>query len=147
MKSEPAAFGIADLERLGESPWDGIRNYQVRNMVRDQMQVGDKALFYHSSTKEVGVAGEMEVSSAAFPDPLQFDPKSQYYDAHSTRENPRWLAVMVRHVRTYPRVVTLAELRCDPALAQLRILEKGNRLSVTPMTRQEYERIIKLGRA
>lgn len=144
MKSEPAAFGINDLEHLGESPWDGVRNYQVRNMMRDQMRVGDRALFYHSSTKEVGVAGEMEIVSEAFVDPTQFDKKSQYYDDKSTRENPRWLAVMVRHVRTYPKVVALSELRRDPALVKLRILERGNRLSVTEVTQKEYERIVTL---
>lgn len=144
MKSEPEVFGIAHLERLGESPWDGVRNYQVRNMMRDQIRVGDRALFYHSSTKEVGVAGEMEIVGAAFPDPLQFDAKSQYFDPKSTREQPRWLAVTVRHVRTYPRIVSLGELRNDPALTQLRLLERGNRLSITPISRHEYKRIAAL---
>ncbi len=144
-KSEPEAFSITDLAKKGEALWDGVRNYQVRNLLRDEVQVGDRALFYHSSTKEVGVVGEMEVVGGAVPDPLQFDPKSQYYDSKSTKETPRWLAVPVRYVRTFPKLVPLSVLRSDPALAKMRILERGNRLSITEVTKREYERIVKLG--
>lgn len=138
MKSEPSEFGITDLEQKGESLWDGIRNYQVRNLIRDVMRVGDKALFYHSSCKEVGVVGEMEIVGAPLPDPTQFDPKSHYYDPKSLRENPRWLAIPVRHISTWPRTVTLAKLRATPALKDLTILKAGNRLSITVISKEEY---------
>ncbi len=138
MKSEPSEFGITDLEQKGESLWDGIRNYQVRNLIRDVMRVGDRALFYHSSCKEVGVVGEMEIVGAPLPDPTQFDPKSHYYDPKSPRENPRWLAIPVRHISTWPRTVTLAELRANPALKNMTILKAGNRLSITEISKEEY---------
>lgn len=145
MKSEPDVFGINHLEKLQTATWDGVRNYQVRNLIRDEMRVGDRALFYHSSTKAVGVAGEMEIVSDAFPDPLQFDPKSEYYDKGSTEAGPRWFAVRVQYLRTFPRLVSLTMLRSDPILAQMRILVRGNRLSITGVTKQEFERIITLG--
>ncbi|MCU0678521.1 MAG: EVE domain-containing protein [Candidatus Pacebacteria bacterium] len=144
MKSEPSEFGIEDLERKGESLWDGIRNYQVRNLIRDDMKVGDQALFYHSSCKDVGVAGEMEIVGKPVPDPTQFDPLSHYYDPKSQPENPRWLAVSVRHVATWGRVVPLAALRQDPKLANLTILKAGNRLSITEVTKEEYNIIRKM---
>jgi predicted RNA-binding protein with PUA-like domain len=144
-KSEPEAFSIADLAKKGEALWDGVRNYQVRNLLRDEVRVGDKALFYHSSTKAVGVVGEMEVVGAAVPDPLQFDRKSQYYDPKSSKESPRWLAVTVRYVQTFPNLVPLSVLRADPQLAGMRILERGNRLSITAVTKAEYNRIVQLG--
>jgi predicted RNA-binding protein with PUA-like domain len=143
MKSEPSEFSIHDLERKGESLWDGIRNYQVRNQIRDVMQVGDRALFYHSSCKDVGVVGEMEIVGTPVPDPTQFDPNSHYFDPKSPRENPRWLAIPVQHVSTWPRTVTLQELRTNPALAGLTILRAGNRLSITEMSKHEYLDIVK----
>lgn len=145
MKSEPAVFGIADLQAKKISIWDGIRNYQVRNLLRDVFAVGDKALFYHSSCEHVGVAGEMEVVRAAYPDPTQFDKDSHYYDAKSPTDTPRWLAVDVRYGSTFSKLVTLASLRADPKLAQLHVLERGNRLSVTVVTKAEYEYIVTLG--
>jgi predicted RNA-binding protein with PUA-like domain len=147
MKSEPEAFSITDLATKGEALWDGVRNYQVRNLMRDEMRVGDCALFYHSSTKAVGVVGEMEVAGQAVPDPLQFDTRSQYFDPKSPKEAPRWLAVPVRFVRTFPKLVPLSVLRRDPALATMRILERGNRLSITAVTKAEYDRIVRLGAA
>lgn len=144
MKSEPEVFGINHLEKKKIATWDGVRNYQVRNLLRDGVRVGDRALFYHSSTKEVGVVGEMEVVGEAFPDPLQFDPKSEYYDKGSKKESPRWLAVKVKYVRTFPRLVSLAELRSDPVLGAMRILQRGNRLSITAVTEAEYKQILKL---
>jgi predicted RNA-binding protein with PUA-like domain len=145
-KSEPDVFGIEHLRRKKVALWDGVRNYQVRNLMRDEMRVGDRALFYHSSTKEVGVAGEMEVVGEAFPDPFQYDPESQYYDKGSTKAAPRWLAVKVKYVRTFSRLVPLAELRTDPALKNLRILTRGNRLSITEVTKTEFERICALSK-
>ena len=144
-KSEPDAFSISDLARTRAVLWDGVRNYQVRNLLRDEIREGDRALFYHSSTKEVGVVGEMAVVGGAVTDPLQFDPKSQYYDPKSTKEAPRWLAVTVRYVRTFPRLVPLPLLRTDPALSGMQILERGNRLSITAVTKAQYDRIIRLG--
>jgi predicted RNA-binding protein with PUA-like domain len=141
MKSEPSEFSIHDLEQKGESLWDGIRNYQVRNLIRDDMQVGDKALFYHSSCTEVGVVGEMEIVGTPVPDPTQFDPSSHYYDPKSQKDSPRWLAVPVRHVATWPRTVTLTALRAEPKLKQMTILRAGNRLSITGITKGEYQTI------
>ncbi len=146
MKSEPSEFSIEHLERTGESLWDGIRNYQVRNMIRDEMQVGDRALFYHSSCKDVGVVGEMEIAGTPVPDPTQFDPKSHYFDSKSPKDNPRWLAIPVRHVSTWSRTVTLAEFRATPALKNMTILKPGNRLSITEITKREYEKICTMKR-
>jgi len=144
MKSEPSEFSIHDLETKDVALWDGIRNYQVRNLIRDTMQVGDRALFYHSSCKEVGVVGEMEVSGAPVPDPTQFDPKSHYYDPKSKRDNPRWLALPVRHIQTWGRMVSLAEIRNNPALKNMTILRPGNRLSITEITKEEYQALSKM---
>ncbi len=145
MKSEPFVYSIADLARDQMGLWDGVRNYQVRNMMRDQMQSGDKALFYHSNAKEIGCVGVMEITGPAVPDPLQFDPKSEYYDAKSTRENPRWLAVPVRYQETFARVVTLGELKNDPDFATLPVVQKGNRLSVVPVGATHFKKIVRLG--
>ncbi len=146
-KSEPKVFGIEHLRRKGVATWDGVRNYQVRNLLRSEVRVGDRALFYHSSTKDVGVAGEMEVVSEAFPDPLQFDPKSDYFDKGSTKAAPRWLAVKMKYLRTFKRLVPLAELRTDQQLKNMRTLVRGNRLSITEVTKSEYEKICLLGNA
>lgn len=144
MKSEPSEFSITDLEHKGESLWDGIRNYQVRNLIRDTIKVGDKALFYHSSCEVVGVVGEMKIVGTPVPDPTQFDPTSHYYDPKSAKDNPRWLAIKVAHVATWGRVVTLPELRATPALKNLTILKPGNRLSITEVTKEEYATICQL---
>lgn len=146
MKSEPSEFSVGDLEQRGESLWDGIRNYQVRNMIRDTIQVGDRALFYHSSCKDVGVAGEMEIVGTPVPDPTQFDPKSHYYDPKSPKDNPRWLAIPVRHIATWGGVVSLVELRTTPALKNMTILKTGNRLSITEVTKGEYMQLKKMQR-
>lgn len=146
MKSEPDCYSIHDLERDGTDMWDGVRNYQVRNMMRDQMRVGDKALFYHSNAgAETGVVGEMTITKTAYPDPTQFDPKSEHPDPKSDPENPRWLCVNVSHERTWPRTVTLAEIKNDPAFATLPLVQRGNRLSVMPISKQHYERLVRLG--
>ena len=111
MKSEPDVYGIDDLKRDKVEPWDGIRNYQVRNMFRDQMKVGDLAFFYHSNCKPPAVVGIMTIASEAYPDHTQFDPKSRYYDAKSDKENPRWLLVDVKYKRKLKREITLQELK------------------------------------
>ncbi len=144
MKSEPDVYSIDDLKRDRRTGWDGVRNYQVRNLFRDEMRKGDLAFFYHSSCPEPGIAGIMVVDGAAVPDPSQFDPESDYYDPASRRDDPRWLMVYVRFRRKLPRVITLDELRAAPGLASLPVLRRGNRLSVTPVGTAQWERILSL---
>ncbi|MCX7896905.1 MAG: EVE domain-containing protein [Rhodocyclaceae bacterium] len=143
MKSEPTEYSIDDLAREGAVPWFGVRNYQARNFMRDQMKVGDGVLFYHSSCAEPGIAGIAEVSAPAYPDATQFDPKSRYFDPKATPERPRWFNVEVRFVRK-TRLLSLAELRSYPALARMRVLQKGNRLSITPVDPAEWDFIMRL---
>jgi len=144
MKSEPDEFSIDDLARAPgrTTPWFGVRNYQARNFMRDAMQVGDRAFFYHSSCPEPGIAGIAEVARAAYPDASQFDRKSPYYDPASKRAAPRWLNVDMRLVEKTP-FVHLAELRAHAALAGMRTLRPGNRLSITPVTPAEWAFITK----
>jgi len=139
MKSEPDDVSIDDLAALPKKTiaWYGVRNYQARNFMRDQMQVGDLAFFYHSSCPEPGIAGIVRVSKAAYPDASQFDRKSPYYDAKATRETPRWLNVEVTLVEK-TRLVPLAELRTQPALSEMRVLQRANRLSITPVDPREW---------
>lgn len=144
MKSEPDEFSLADLQKRRREPWTGVRNYQARNFMRAAKQ-GDVVLFYHSNCTEPGIVGLAEVTQTAFPDPTQFDKKSDYYDAKSTADNPRWSCVEVGYVETFRRLVSLEDLRQSPALKSLLILRPGNRLSVTPVTAQEFREIKKLG--
>ena len=145
MKSEPAAFSIDDLVRAPTqtTPWVGVRNYQARNFMRDDMHVGDRAFFYHSSCPEPGIAGIVEISRAAYPDATQFDPKSPYYDPKATRDAPRWLHVDVKLVRK-TSLVTLAMLRATRGLEDMVVLRRGNRLSITPVTPAEWKIVEKL---
>lgn len=146
MKSEPSEFSISDLQRVGREPWDGIRNYQVRNMMRDQMQVGDKALFYHSNAgKETGVVGSMTIASVAYPDATQFDPKSAHPDPKSDPDNPRWLLVDVVYESTFVTPVLLSDLRADARFSDMQLLAKGNRLSIMPISKKHFDRIVRLG--
>ncbi|HTS23228.1 MAG TPA: EVE domain-containing protein [Casimicrobiaceae bacterium] len=140
MKSEPDEFSIDDLAKAPKrtTPWFGVRNYQARNFMRDQMQVGDLAFFYHSSCPEPGIAGIARVSKPAYPDASQFDRKSPYYDPKSTRAAPRWLNVDVSFVEK-TRLVPLAELRGQRELAGMRALQPGNRLSITPVDPAEWK--------
>ena len=139
MKSEPDECSIDAALAAPKStvPWTGVRNYQARNYMRDAMQVGDGVLFYHSSCAEPGIAGLAEVACAAYPDATQFERKSKYYDAAATKAQPRWMHVDVRATRK-TRLVTLAELRAQAALAQMVILRRGNRLSITPVGKAEW---------
>ena len=139
MKSEPDDVSIDDLAAMPQQTvaWYGVRNYQARNFMRDQMQVGDLAFFYHSSCTEPGIAGIVEVTKAAYPDASQFHKKSPYYDAKATRAAPRWLNVEVTPVKK-TRLVALAELRARPDLASMRVLQPGNRLSITPVDPREW---------
>ena len=145
LKSEPSEFSITDLERVAESVWDGVRNYQVRNSFRDVMQVGDKALFYHSSCADIGVVGEMEIVIPAVPDPTQFNLESKYFDPKSTRENPRWLGPKVRFVSRFKKVIPLADIRADNRFSNMTLLKPGNRLSAFLITKAEYEAIVNIG--
>lgn len=191
MKSEPDCYSIDDLKKDKIEPWDGVRNYQVRNMIRDDMKKGDKALFYHSNCPEIGVVGTMTIHSSAYPDPTQFDPtlifsspqqvealkrivkrfkskttkvflkyygrnnekisvgvdpKSDHPDPKSDPENPTWLLVDVRFESKFPRTVTLAEIKADQELQRMVVAQKGSRLSVTPVKKEQYEKIVKLAR-
>ena len=139
MKSEPDEFSIDDLAAAPDrsTAWFGVRNYQARNFMRDQMTVGDLAFFYHSSCPEPGIAGIVRVSKPAYPDASQFDKKSPYYDPKSKRDAPRWSNVDVKLVKK-TRLVPLAELRTQPALAKMRVLQRANRLSITPVDPKEW---------
>jgi predicted RNA-binding protein with PUA-like domain len=147
MKSEPDEFSFGDLKARPRrrEPWTGVRNYQVRNFFRDEFAPGDLAVFYHSSCPDPGAAGIMKIVSPAYPDPTQFDPASDYHDPKSTPQNPRWLAVDVAWEADFKHLVPLAHLRADPDLAALQILRRGNRLSVTPLSPTEFDRIRSLG--
>jgi predicted RNA-binding protein with PUA-like domain len=143
MKTEPGVVGIDDVLAMPNQTvdWWGARNYQARNFMRDQMKVGDKVLFYHSSCPEPGISGLAEVAMPAYPDRMQFDPKSPYYDSKSTSENPRWVNVDVR-VTKKTRLIGLAELRAQPELECMRALQRGNRLSITPVDPAEWNFIV-----
>ncbi len=146
MKSEPESFSIEDLERVGTEPWDGIRNYTARNIMRDEMKVGDRVLFYHSNAKPPGVAGIAEVASEPYPDPTQFDPEAKYFDPKSDPSDPRWILVDVSFVERLPRFVGLPELREQGALADMVLLNRS-RLSVQPVTKQQFDHIVGLARS
>lgn len=147
MKSEPDVFSIEDLRDRPQQtePWDGVRNYQARNFMRDAMKMGDKILFYHSNTNPPGVAGIAEVASVPYPDPTAFDKKSKYYDAKSDPEKPRWMLVDVKFVSILPNYVSLEQMKAMPELEAMRVLQRGNRLSITPVTTQEFNAITQAG--
>ncbi len=142
MKTEPDVFSIDDLKRDKTTVWEGVRNYQARNYMRDDMKQGDLALLYHSSTTPPGIAGIMEVSREAEADQTQFDKKSEYYDEKSTRENPRWQCVECKFVKKFTQLITLESIKENKKLKDMLILRKGNRLSITPVTEAEYLEII-----
>ena len=144
MKSEPDAYSIDDLERDGREPWDGIRNYQARNMMRDDMRIGDEVFFYHSNCKEPGIVGIMKVASEPYPDPAQFDRKSKYYDPKSNRDDPRWCLVDVEFVRKLGRTITLAEIKEAKGLDGLILTRKGNRLSIMPVENKHWNKLLNL---
>lgn len=145
MKSEPDEFSIDALAKVGREPWSGVRNYQARNYMMKDMKVGDGILFYHSNCAVPGVAGLAEVASTPYPDPTQFQRKSDYFDAASKPEEPRWWLVDVGFVRKFKRVVALDELRAQAeALGDFALLRRGNRLSVLPVTAAQYKHILTL---
>ena len=143
MKTEPDEFSIDDLGKKKVEPWTGVRNYQARNFIRE-MQAGDGVLFYHSSCEVPGVAGIAEVAATAYPDPTQFDRKSDYYDAASKREEPRWSLVDVKYKRKLKRVIPLSELKDRDELEGFALLARGNRLSVLPVTKPQWDFILGL---
>ena len=143
MKSEPGTYSIDDLEMDGETSWDGVRNYQARNFMRDDMKAGDRVLFYHSNAKPPGVAGVAEVSREGYPDPSAQDPSSDYFDEKASAEDPRWFMVNIRFVQKLPRIVPLAELKADPALDEM-VVTGRSRLSVQPVEKAEFEHVLSL---
>lgn len=147
MKSEPDTYGIDDLIAKGKPDiWEGCRNYTVRNFFRDSMEIGDLAFFYHSNSNPSGIVGVMRIASEAYPDPTQFDPKSHYYDAKSPADNPRWLARDVEFVEKFDRTLSLDDLRAVPALADMFVLRRGQRLSVMPVTEAEWDAVMQLAK-
>lgn len=143
-KSEPETYSIADLERDGRTMWEGVRNYQARNSMRDDMKIGDLVLFYHSSADPPGVAGLARVCSEPYPDPTQFDPKSKYYDETARKDDPRWILVDVEHVETFRELVPLEALKKDKALDGMLVVKRGMRLSVQPVEKKHFARILKM---
>ncbi len=146
MKSEPDVFGIDDLAAMPRKTdhWDGVRNYQARNMMRDEMKKGDQVFFYHSNCKEPGIVGIAEVVKEGYPDHTAWDPKSNYYDPKSDPENPRWYMVNIKFVRKFTRTVTLQEMKQEKALEGMKLLQRGNRLSVMPVDKKHWQHILKM---
>jgi predicted RNA-binding protein with PUA-like domain len=147
MKSEPDVFSFDDLKKRPKKtePWNGVRNYQARNFMRDEMKIGDQILFYHSSCDVPGVAGIAKVNSETYPDLTQFDKKSEYFDPKATNENPRWFLIDVTFMKDLKSFVSLEEIKKHKNLSEMRLLQRGNRLSILPVTREEFEYIVKLG--
>ncbi len=146
MKSEPGAYSIDDLERDGETCWEGVRNYQARNLLRDELKVGDLVLFHHSSARPAGVAGIAKVVKGGYPDHFAFDRKSRYFDLKSKKDNPTWMMVDVAFVEKFDGVVALADLKAEPALVNMMVVRRGMRLSVQPVTETEFEIVRRMGR-
>jgi len=148
LKSEPSCFSIDDLKNMPNqtSPWDGIRNYQARNFMRDEMQIGDQAFFYHSSCTPPGIVGTMEIVSSAYPDDTAFDPTSDHPDPKSTPEKPRWFMVDVRFKQQFSDMISLETLKHHPELEDMRLLQKGNRLSILPIDPDAWAFILNLTR-
>lgn len=144
MKSEPDAYSIEDLKKDKTSLWDGVRNYQARNFMMNEMQVGDEVLFYHSNAKPPGAVGLATVSKEAVPDPSALDPKSEYYAPKASIEKPIWYCVEVKFKKAFDRIVSLQEIREEPKLKDMLLIKKGQRLSIQPLTKSEYEHICKM---
>lgn len=146
MKSEPDVFGIDHLRKMPQQTehWDGVRNYQARNMLRDQMQVGDRVFFYHSNCDEPGIVGIAKIVRAGYPDRTAQNPDSKYYDPKSDTDNPRWYMVDVKFERKLKRTISLNELKADAELADMALVRRGNRLSIMPVTAEQWEYILNL---
>jgi predicted RNA-binding protein with PUA-like domain len=146
MKSEPSVYSIDHLERDGQTSWEGVRNFQARNFIRDDMRVCDRVLFYHSNANPAGVAGLARIARAAYPDPAARDPKSDYFDPRASDEDPRWFMVDVAFEERFPAFVSLDTLRETPGLEKMLVINRS-RLSVQPVTEEEFEIVVRLGRA
>ena len=146
MKCEPGAYSIEDLERDGSTSWEGVRNFTARNTLRDQMKVGDGVLFYASNAEPSGVSGIAEISRTGYPDPYAFKKGHKYFDPKSDPANPTWYMVDIRFVERFPGIVPLAELKEAPGLEKMMVTQKGSRLSVQPVTPEEFEIVRRLGR-
>ncbi len=146
-KSEPDVYSLADLKRDKKTYWEGVRNYQARNLLRDEVQVGDGVLYYHSRMKPMEIAGTATVLKAGYPDPEQFNPESRYHDDKSDADNPRWYVVDIGFEEEFAQPVTRDELREMPELADMMVLRRGARLSIQPVTPAEWKAIVKRGRA
>jgi predicted RNA-binding protein with PUA-like domain len=144
MKNEPEDYGIDDLKKDKTEHWDGIRNYQVRNMIRDDMSIGDMAFFYHSNCDIPGIYGLMTINSKAYPDHTALDKKAKYYDLKSDKNKPTWLMVDVKYKRKLNKIITLKELKSKKALSEMRVVQKGNRLSITEVAKKDWEYILSL---
>ncbi len=145
MKSEPEVFSIDDLKKNRTTLWEGVRNYQARNFMMNEMRIGDEVLFYHSNSDPSAAVGVARVSKLAVPDPTQFAKKSEYHDAKATKDKPIWFCVEVEYVKTFSKPVSLADLRAEKSLEKMLVLQRGQRLSVQPLTAKEYARVCELG--
>ncbi len=144
IKSEPDVFGIDDLAKVGREPWNGVRNYQARNFMWKEMKPGDLALFYHSNAKPPGVTGLAQVVGEPYPDPTQFDPRSDYYDPKSNPDKPRWWLTDFEFVAKFDEMITLAALKADSFLAEMMVCQRGTRLSITPVDKLHFKRVCQL---
>lgn len=144
-KSEPESFSIQMLKKNKITHWDGVRNYQARNFMRDQMQVGELGFFYHSNCAEPGIAGVLEIVKTAYPDHTAFDPEDPHYDPKSKSDAPRWFMVDVKFKQQFSETISLTQLRNNPKLKEMLILRNGNRLSITPLTEQEWQAVLAMG--
>lgn len=149
LKTEPQTFGIDNLIAMPDqiTPWEGVRNFQARNFLRDEMKIGDQAFFYHSSCKVPGIVGVVEVVTDGYPDSTALNPESQYYDVKSTQERPIWFRVDVKFIKKFKHIISIKELRDNPALSQMILLQKGNRLSVMPVSKKDWTQICQMARA
>ena len=146
MKSEPGAYSIDDLVKDKKTHWDGVRNYQARNFMRDDMKVGDQVLFYHSNAKPTGVVGVCEVIKEGYPDFTAFDPEDKHFDPKSKEDKPTWIMVDIKLIEKLKRTVTLEEIKENSKLQNMKLVQRGNRLSVMPVTKKEFDIIVKLGK-
>ncbi len=146
MKCEPAAYSIDDLKRDGTTTWEGVRNFQARNFLRDQFSVGDPVLFYASSAEPSGVTGLAEVARGGYPDPTQFKKGHKYFDSKAKKENPSWFLVDLKFVEKFPEIIPLATLKETAGLEDMVLVQRGSRLSVQPVTKREYDIVVRLGR-
>ncbi len=146
MKSEPNAYSIDDLERDGYTYWDGVRNYQARNFMRDEMKIGDRVIFYHSNTEPPAAVGIAEVIKESYPDFSAFDPKDKHFDPKSKEEKPTWYMVDIKFVKKFKKIVPLQEMKQNPKLQDMKLVQRGNRLSVMPITKEEFDEIVRMSR-